>query len=205
MAKNKAGIDAGLIVEEPDIVLPVAEEIAEVVEEMPYAAIPLADVSNEGLSAACLARICPACPLKKEAEDVRLRALAELDNTRKRLMREKEEHARYAAESVISSLLQALDTFDLALTHAPEDAACRNFVVGVEMTRKLLLESLAQHGLVQMGALGESFDPAIHEAISMEMNPRYTSGQVCVLISKGYRLRDRLLRPAKVIVCKNED
>ncbi len=142
------------------------------------------------------------CPRCAEAEKARLRALADLDNARKRLAREKEDFTRHAAENVLSDILPALDNLDLALSYAPQDAVCKNFVVGVDMTRKLLLDALARHGLEQVGALGEIFDPAVHEAVGMEPHPEYAAGQVCGLMNKGYRLKDRLLRPARVTVCK---
>ena len=146
-----------------------------------------------------------ACPHCAEAEKARLLALADLENARKRLAREKEDFIRFAGESVIADILPALDNLDLALAYAPEGKECRNFVVGVDMTRKLLLDALSRHGLKQVGNLGETFDPATHEALGMEAHPEYVSGQVCGLMSKGYLLKDRLLRPAKVMVCKNEE
>ncbi len=77
-------------------------------------------------------------------------------------------------------------------------------MVGVDMTRKLLLDALTKHGLEQVGAVGEPFDPAKHEAVEMQPCPDFESGQVCGLMNKGYRLKDRLLRPARVRVCKND-
>lgn len=144
------------------------------------------------------------CPNCAESERLRLLALADLDNARKRLAREKEEFLKYAGESVIAEILPALDNLDLALAYAPKSQECHNFVVGVDMTRKLLLDALAKHGLEQVGELGEAFDPAKHEAVQMETHPEYQSGHVCGLINKGYRLRDRLIRPARVTVSKNE-
>ena len=144
------------------------------------------------------------CPLCEDAEKGRLRALADLDNARKRLAREKEEFIRYAAEGILSDILPALDNLDLALAYAPQDPASKNFVVGVDMTRKLLLEALARHGLKQVGSLGESFDPAMHEAVGAEPHPEYESDHVCGLMNKGYMLKDRLLRPARVTVCKKD-
>lgn len=144
------------------------------------------------------------CPRCAESEKSRLLAMADLDNARKRLAREKEEFLKFAGESVIADILPALDNLDLALAYAPQGAECRNFVVGVDMTRKLLLDALAKHGLEQVGVLGESFDPARHEAVEMQQHPEFASGQVCSLMNKGYRLRDRLIRPARVKVCKND-
>jgi molecular chaperone GrpE len=162
----------------------------------------LADVPDALLAEACKTRLCPACPVRGEAEDTKLRALADLDNTRKRMAREKEEHIRYAAESVLADIIPALDNLDLALAHAPGDAGSKNFVLGVKMTRKLLLDSLARHGLTEVGALGEPFDPSLHEALNTEANRDFAENTVCGLLGRGYRLKDRLLRPAKVTVCK---
>lgn len=144
------------------------------------------------------------CPHCAEAEKARLLALADTENARKRLAREKEEFLKFAGESVMADILPALDNLDLALAYAPENKECRNFVIGVDMTRKLLLEALSKHGLEQVGALGEEFDPARHEAVAMEPSSEFVNGQVCALMNKGYRLKDRLIRPARVKVCKND-
>lgn len=143
------------------------------------------------------------CPNCAEADKARLLALAELENARKRLAREKEEFAKFAGESVIADILPAIDNLDLALAYAPESKESQNFVVGVDMTRKLLLDALSRHGLEQVGCIGEEFDPAKHEAMGMEPHADFTDGQVCGLMNKGYKLKDRLIRPAKVMVCKN--
>ncbi len=180
---------------EEDVVCPVVDPGPDLV--MPQADEPDAEQVNREQNGA--SGRCPQC---EEADGARLRALADLDNARKRLAREKEEFIRYAAENVLSDILPALDNLDLALAYAPQDPASKNFVVGVDMTRKLLLEALARHGLEQVGALGETFDPAVHEAVGTEDSPEYASGLVCGLMNKGYRLKDRLLRPARVTVCK---
>lgn len=177
----------------PEITFPAADEV-----------INTAKRDSEEGKAAAGANVPGQCPLCAEAEKSRLLALADLDNARKRLQREKEEFMRYAGETVLADILPALDNLDLALAYAPEGKECQNFVVGVDMTRKLLLDALKRHGLEQVGELGENFNPAVHEAMGMEPSDKYVSGQVCCLMSKGYRLKDRLLRPAKVTVCKNE-
>ena len=159
-------------------------------------------LSLEELAGLCREHICPACPVKKEADDARLRALAEVDNARKRMEREREEHVRFAAEKVLSDILPALDNLDLALRHATPDKACKDFVLGVEMTRKLMLDSLRKHGLEMVGVVGQPFDPALHEAVGMTDDPHVADGEICVLLAPGYRLRERLLRPARVMVCR---
>jgi molecular chaperone GrpE len=154
-----------------------------------------------------------ACPLCKAAEeeaararaeavDTRLRALADMDNTRKRLLREKEEAIRYASSQVLADIIPALDNFDLALGHGQGNEGCRDVLLGVEMTRKLLLDALKRHGLEQVGAVGEVFDPLFHEAIGMVDCPDQPEGTICSLLTRGYRLHERLLRPARVMVCK---
>ena len=142
------------------------------------------------------------CPYCAEAEKTRLLALADMENARKRLAREKEDFVKFAGESILADIIPALDNLDLALAYAPDGKDCKNFVIGVDMTRKLLLDALAKHGLEQVGELGEVFDPAKHEAVETQEHPDYESGHVCGLINKGYRLKDRLIRPARVKVCQ---
>ena len=164
----------------------------------------LAGVSKEALQAECLARLCPECQVKKEADDVRLRSLAELDNARKRLSRERDEQVRFAAEAVLADIIPSLDNLDLALQHAGGNEACKDLVQGVQMTRKLLLEALQKHGLEPVGTVGDPFDPSIHEAVGMASAPDIPEGHICTLVSRGYTLKERLLRPACVVVSKAE-
>lgn len=137
-----------------------------------------------------------------KAEDERLRALAEVDNVRKRLQREAEEYRKYASESVLADLLPVLDNLDMALDYAPKDDASKGFVDGVRMTRKIFLDILAGHGLVSQGEIEEVFDPAVHEAIGFEQTDAMEENRICKLVQKGYVLKGRLLRPAKVLVSK---
>lgn len=137
---------------------------------------------------------------KKEFEEARLRMAAEMENYKKRLQREHQEQTRFASEKVLSDLLPALDNLDLALQYAGQNEACKDMAQGIELTRKQLEEALAKHGLTSVGAEGEDFDPQIHEAIGMESRPDIKTGAVCRIMQKGYKLNDRLLRPAKVMV-----
>jgi len=162
----------------------------------------LSIVSDDRLREECQKRVCPACPVKKEYEDAHLRSLADLDNAKKRLAREREEQVRFAAESVLGDIIPSLDNLDLALQHSDSYKGCKDFVVGVQMTRKLLLDALAKHGLAQAGAVGEAFDPALHEAVGMVDVPDVADNHICSLLVHGYTLNGRLLRPARVMVCK---
>lgn len=157
---------------------------------------------EEELRARCEETICPECRVMADAEDVRLRALAEMDNFRKRLLREKEEQLKYAAEEVLADLLPALDSLDLAVRYGTCNEACKDMATGVAMTRKLFWDALKQHGLVPVGEAGEPFDPEIHEAVSYEDREDIDEGLVSTLHQRGYRLKERLLRPAKVSVSR---
>lgn len=146
--------------------------------------------------------ICPTCPEKTEIDNERLRALAEMDNFKKRLTREHEDQLRYAAEKVLADLLPTLDNLDLALQYGSQHEACKDMLMGVEMTRKLLLDAVRQHGLEPVGQEGEEFDPALHEGLSFDQRDDMQDGHVSKVLQRGYKLKDRLLRPAKVSISK---
>lgn len=137
---------------------------------------------------------------KAEIEDMRLRMAAEMDNFKKRLTREHQEQMRYASEKVLADLLPALDNLDLAIQYGATHEACKDMMQGIEMTRKQLLDAVAKSGLASLGEKGEEFDPAKHEAIGVEANPEVAPGAVARVLQRGYKLHDRLLRPAKVMV-----
>ena len=137
---------------------------------------------------------------KAEVEEMRLRMAAEMDNFQKRLKREHAEQMRYAAEKVLGDLLPSLDNLDLALQYGSTNEACKDMLQGVAMTRKLLLEAVARHGLVPVGEEGEEFDPTIHEAVGFDARPELAANSVARLLQGGYKLGERLVRPAKVMV-----
>lgn len=157
----------------------------------------------ENLEELCRLHVCPGCTVQAQAEDVRLRALAETENTKKRLQREQEERLRFAAERILLDVLPTLDTLDLALQYGAGQEECRNVVQGVEMTKKLLLDALRGHGLEVVGERGELFTPERHEAMGFEGAGDLADGHVCSVLQRGYLLKERLLRPAKVMVVKN--
>ncbi len=134
--------------------------------------------------------------------DRRLRGLAEVENLKKRLIREKEEFQKYATESLVSELLPVLDHLDLALAHGRGSEACKDFVIGVDMTRKAFVDILSRHGVAEFGQIGEPFSPETHEALGMVSEPGLDDNVVAQVVQRGYTLRGRLLRPAKVMVNK---
>ena len=130
----------------------------------------------------------------------RLYILAESESLKKRLVKEKEEYFKYATESIVSELLPVLDNLDLAIMHSRGNPACKDVVMGVEMTRKVFVDILARHGVEEFGAAGEEFNPEHHEAVGVEETPDVAPNHISKVLQRGYRLRGRLLRPAKVMV-----
>ena len=161
-------------------------------------------LSREELRILCRESICPECDTHKEAEAIRLRALADAENLKKRLLREAEDMKKYAGESVLADLLPALDNLDLALAHTDNlDAACKNFVIGVDMTRRLFLDAVKGHGLEAVeAARGVVFNPEFHEAVGTADEADLDDNAIAQVVQQGYILKGRLLRPAKVMVNK---
>jgi molecular chaperone GrpE len=137
----------------------------------------------------------------KEEHDRALRALADLDNLRKRAGREREEHARFSQEKLLRELLPVLDNLDRALDHAGAPDAQGPLASGIEMTRKLFHEVLGRHGVKAFEALGQPFDPRLHEAMQ-SVESEAAPGMVLSELVRGYALHERLLRPAMVVVSR---
>ncbi|WP_285905503.1 nucleotide exchange factor GrpE [Pseudodesulfovibrio pelocollis] len=161
-------------------------------------------LSQDELEALCRASVCPGCDVYKAAEEIRLRALADTENVKKRLLRETEDLKKYAGESILADLLPVLDNLDLALAHTGNlDGACKNFVIGVDMTRKLFADAVKGHGLVQIEAMrGGEFNPEVHEAVGTMEDGELDDNRIAQVVQAGYTLKGRLLRPAKVMVVK---
>jgi len=129
-----------------------------------------------------------------------LRLQADFDNFRKRTAKEKEDYYQYAAASVCEALLPVLDNFQLALAAKDQDPA--KVVEGVAMIFRQLQDVLQKEGLMPVVAVGEQFDPTLHEAIMQEITDAYADNTVTAELRQGYYLKDKLLRPALVKVAK---
>ncbi len=142
--------------------------------------------------------------LKAEREDLYdrlLRKSAEFDNYRKRIDKERREQAEWAAADVLTDVLSVLDDFDRALAvDAPPEAQV--YRTGVELIHRQLGEMLRKRGLVAVDTVGLDFDPHLHQAVAYDESPGAREGEVIGELRKGYRLGDRLLRPALVRVAK---
>ena len=142
--------------------------------------------------------------LQKERDDLYdrlLRKTAEFDNFRKRVERDRKDLVEYAAADLLSELLAIVDDFDRALAaDAPPEA--QGYKTGVEMIHRQLTELLKKRGVTTVEALGADFDPHVHQAVAYDEVPGAREGEVVGVMAKGYKLGDRLLRPAMVKVAK---
>ncbi len=128
-----------------------------------------------------------------------LRSVAELDNVRKRAARDVEAARRSGVEKLGTELLAIADSLELGLENAG-NASVETLVAGKEATLRLLKTAFEKFGIETVDPLGEPFDPQLHEAMSMQPSSTAEPGSVMLVMQKGYRLGDRLLRPARVIV-----
>jgi molecular chaperone GrpE len=136
--------------------------------------------------------------------DRMLRTIADFDNFRKRATREKQEAIKYANEGLLSKLVTVLDNFDMAIAAAQNSQgdAVQSLQAGVSMIHQQLRAVLTEAGIEEIDASGKPFDPNFHEAVSQQESLEVPEGTVVMQLRKGYKLRDRLLRPATVIVAK---
>jgi molecular chaperone GrpE len=133
-----------------------------------------------------------------------LRTAADLDNYKKRAAREREDAIKFANESLIKRLVPVLDSFDAAMaaTSQAQGASVQSLQTGMNMILQQLRSALAESGLEEVDANGKAFDPNFHEAISQQESAEVPEGQVLQQVRKGYKLRDRLIRPSSVVVAK---
>ena len=132
--------------------------------------------------------------------DLALRSQADFENYKKRSAREKEEAIKYANSSLLERLVSIIDNFELGLAAAKEQGEQSPIYSGMVLVQKQLNDLLAENGLQPIEAEGRRFDPNVHEAIAHEPSDQVPEGIVLRQTRRGYRLKDRLLRPAKVVV-----
>ena len=133
-----------------------------------------------------------------------LRLSADFDNHRKRTLREREEAYRYGHENLVKDLLGSVDNLERAVEHVRRSGGgdFESMLQGVELVQRELLGALAKHGVVRIEAAGEPFDPTLHEAVAQQDDGSVPANTVVQVYQPGYRLFDRLLRPARVVVSK---
>ena len=132
--------------------------------------------------------------------DLALRSQADFENYKKRSAREKEEAIKYANSSLLEKLISIVDNFELGLQAAKAESEKSPIFSGMSMVLKQLMDFLADSGLQPIDAVGQKFDPNLHEAIAHEASDEVAEGTVIRQTRRGYRMKDRLLRPSSVVV-----
>ncbi len=134
-----------------------------------------------------------------------LRQTAEFENFKKRAARERQDAIRFANESLLGRLIPVLDNFEMALTAANQagENSADSLKTGVDMIAGQLKSVIIEAGLEEIDAAGKPFDPNLHEAVSQQETADIPEGHVLLQLRKGYKLKERLIRPATVIVAKN--
>jgi len=140
-----------------------------------------------------------------EKQDRLLRALAEMDNMRRRAQRDREEFTRYATESLLRDLIPIIDNFDRALEAARGNSETAKVVEGVSLIQRELLRVLERAGVKRYSALGQPFDPTRHEATASVVSADAKPNTVVAEMLPGYLLHDRVLRAAQVAVAVAPD
>lgn len=133
-------------------------------------------------------------------KELSLRTAAEMDNLRKRTAREREEAVRYANQRLLEDLLPVIDNFEMGMQAAAQDTSSMIYI-GMDMVRRQLNEFLAAQGVEEIDTSG-MFDPNLHDAVAQEDCAAGEEGRILRVTRRGFKLRDRLLRPASVVVSK---
>jgi len=144
---------------------------------------------------------------QEEAEnnyDLYMRTYAEMENIKKRGIKEREELAKYANESIIKEILPVIDNLDKAISHALNDENSSALVEGLELTRDGLVKALEKAGLKEVEALGKPFDPNFHESVSQQIDDTVAPEHVIMELQKGYLLNGRLMRPSMVVISQGK-
>ncbi|HYU21084.1 MAG TPA: nucleotide exchange factor GrpE [Chloroflexota bacterium] len=134
--------------------------------------------------------------------DLAQRAQADFQNYRRRVEQERKQVVKDANAELLRKVLPVLDDLERALGHVPQDLSQHSWAEGVSLIGQKLQAILEQQGLTRIGAEGEQFDPRVHEAVAYEEHPQYGEGQVAGVYRPGYRLHERVLRPAQVAVAR---
>lgn len=127
---------------------------------------------------------------------------AEFDTYKRHALKERAELIKFGPERMVRELLDVVDNFERALTSDAAATASDTFKQGIEMVDREMKAVFAKFGIVELESLGQTFDPSLHEALASEETTEFSSGQICKVFKKGYKIHDRLLRPAQVVVAK---
>lgn len=135
-----------------------------------------------------------------ENEEKYLRLYAEFENYKRRIQKENETNKKYQSQRVLTDILPTIDNIERALQIEGSDESFKSLQKGVQMVHESLLRALQENGLEEIESEGQSFDPNVHQAVVQDDNPEYESGVITQELQKGYKLKDRVLRPSMVKV-----
>ncbi|MBM6127958.1 nucleotide exchange factor GrpE [Staphylococcus epidermidis] len=138
--------------------------------------------------------------LANDNEEKYLRLYAEFENYKRRIQKENQINATYKAQGVLTDILPSIDNIERALQIEGDDESFKSLQKGVQMVHESLLRTLKDNGLEEILAEGKEFDPNLHQAVVQDDNPDFKSGEVTQELQKGYKLKDRVLRPSMVKV-----
>ncbi|MDS3962264.1 nucleotide exchange factor GrpE [Staphylococcus epidermidis] len=138
--------------------------------------------------------------LANDNEEKYLRLYAEFENYKRRIQKENQINAIYKAQGVLTDILPSIDNIERALQIEGDDESFKSLQKGVQMVHESLLRALKDNGLEEILAEGKEFDPNLHQAVVQDDNPDFKSGEVTQELQKGYKLKDRVLRPSMVKV-----
>ncbi|KAB7645876.1 MULTISPECIES: nucleotide exchange factor GrpE [Staphylococcus] len=138
--------------------------------------------------------------LANENEEKYLRLYAEFENYKRRIQNENKINKTYQAQGVLTDILPTIDNIERALQIEGDDDSFKSLQKGVQMVHESLLRALKDNGLEEIESEGQSFDPNVHQAVVQDDNPEYESGVITQELQKGYKLKDRVLRPSMVKV-----
>jgi molecular chaperone GrpE len=141
----------------------------------------------------------------QEAREAQLRALAEMENVRKRAQRDVESAHRFAVERFAADMIEVRDTLELGLAAAGAAPEAAKFVEGSQATLRMVDKAFERAGIAVVDPLGQSFNPDLHEAIMAQPTADHPVGSVLTVVQKGFTLNGRLLRPARVVIARSPD
>jgi molecular chaperone GrpE len=176
----------------PESTTPAVEKVAEAPTATEVAPESASEISQD-----------PIASLSAEVEkwkDLAYRSQAELDNFRKRSAREAQETRAYANADLLRGILPIMDNFDMGLEAARAESEKSMIFMGMSMVQRQIADFLRDMGVTEVEALGKPFDPNLHDAVSTEACAEHAEGTILRVTRRGFRLKDRLLRPSSVIV-----
>jgi len=194
MAKKKENKNVKNNFESCDVNVVQADETTQVDDE-----VIVLKAENDALRA----KISSVDDMLKDIEDQKLRLCAEMENIRRRSQKDVENAHKFGLERFAKGLLPVLDSMEKAIEASKQSNNLAAVSEGVELTMKMLVDTMEKFGINQINPHGEVFDPNKHEAMAMQPNPEMTDNQVMSVFQTGYELNNRVVRPARVLVVKN--